>query len=569
MLLVQGTGGGKSAVPQTVGAVTRGVTLIIENTLSLSADQHSKIKNANTAYGPVKAFHLDSIRSKRNQDKLSNFLRTLPMNTDVTIFIFSSPEFLLKEPWISTMKTIILNGLLRLICIDEVHQFVMFGCTFRPEFALLKESLFKNITFTNHTTPSSTDDTQLVINLKVPLLLMTATFNTELLSILQSMIGIRITPSMYLWSGREAMQRRTVRMSISMSVQYLKLTKQILKDLLSSNINKKVIIYTNTATKAETIKEEIDSWLNLTSVFEGNTIMINGDMESEVKLISATTFTSEATNPRETLDENKYYPRVLIATSSCIGAGLDSSSVYSVIRIGYPTSILDLIQEMGRCGRNRINDGTNPSDEFYLFVSLRDFIYLNERLYDNNDQESRSFNARVIDYETQRQLQRKNLLKVIHFIYLNNTCWHEILENESGTPLEPPSSVRTSCDRACPYCLNNTKEYIMAVNRLGLSKFLAHTFINTSGANLSPTNLVKMLHDYPDVGKIIYLRPRSKTAPDNRYLQATILQLIASGMIELKISDDAPIAICSLSINESDSSPTYLDANYWKDFALL
>ena len=44
MLLVQGTGGGKSAVPQTVGAVTRGITLIIENTLSLSADQHAKIK---------------------------------------------------------------------------------------------------------------------------------------------------------------------------------------------------------------------------------------------------------------------------------------------------------------------------------------------------------------------------------------------------------------------------------------------------------------------------------------------------------------------------------------------
>ena len=142
MLLVQGTGGGKSAVPQTVGAVTRGITLIIENTLSLSADQHAKIKNANTTHGPVKAFHLDSIRTKRNQDKLSNLLHNLPCDTDATMFIFSSPEFLLKDPWKTTMEALIERGLLRLTCIDEVHQFVMFGCTFRPQFVLLKDSLF-------------------------------------------------------------------------------------------------------------------------------------------------------------------------------------------------------------------------------------------------------------------------------------------------------------------------------------------------------------------------------------------------------------------------------------------
>ena len=62
MLLVQGAGGGKSVVPQTVGSVICGVALIIENTLSRSADQHSKIKNVKTSHGRVKAFHLDSIR---------------------------------------------------------------------------------------------------------------------------------------------------------------------------------------------------------------------------------------------------------------------------------------------------------------------------------------------------------------------------------------------------------------------------------------------------------------------------------------------------------------------------
>ena len=567
MLLVQGTGGGKSAVPQTVGAVTCGITLIIESTLSLSADQHSKIKNANSTHGPIKAFHIDSIRTKTNQDKLANMLISLPPTTDASIFLFSSPEFLLKEPWTSMIETLLERSLLRLVCIDEVHQFVMFGYTFRPEFGLLRDSLFKKLVASNGS--NATNPSQLPVSLKVPLLLMTATFNTELLGLLQSMIGISITPSMYLWSGRDEMQRRTVRISVSISTQYLKSVKVILKNLLSSNLDKKVIIYTNTATKAESIKEEIDSWLNLTSAFEGDTIMINGDMESEVKLKSATMFTTHINNPRGLVDDSKFYPRVLIATSSSIGAGLDSRDVYSVIRIGFPTSVLDMIQEMGRCGRNRSNDGTDPSDNFYLFISLQDFVYLNERLYNPTDKNIQQHNGRVIDYATQIILQRKNLIEVLAFVYLNNNCWYMNLEATSGSPLEPPSSQHRRCGKACPVCVASVKEYILPVSRLGLSKFLANTFINLSGADLSPSNIVKLLHDFPSVGQVIYNRPRSTTAPDNKYLHSTILQLLASGMIELKITQEEPAATCSLSICEHDSSPTYLHARYWKDFTLI
>ena len=197
MLLVQGTGGGKSAVPQTVGAVTRGVTLIIENTLSLSADQHSKIKSANTAHGPIKAFHLDSIRTKRNDEKVSNLVTTLANNTNASTFLFSTPEYLLKNPWMTMIETLIDKRLLRLVCVDEAHQFAMFGCAFRPEFSLLKDSLFKKIVNNNDSNENSNNSSSLPINLKVSLLLMTATFNIQLSSILQKMIGIRMTPSMF------------------------------------------------------------------------------------------------------------------------------------------------------------------------------------------------------------------------------------------------------------------------------------------------------------------------------------------------------------------------------------
>ena len=50
-------------VPMTVGSVTRGVTLIIENTQSLAADQVSKFQQANTTYCLIKAIHLDAIKN--------------------------------------------------------------------------------------------------------------------------------------------------------------------------------------------------------------------------------------------------------------------------------------------------------------------------------------------------------------------------------------------------------------------------------------------------------------------------------------------------------------------------
>jgi superfamily II DNA helicase RecQ len=43
MLLVQSTGGGKSAAPQTCGCMNAGVTIVLENTLALGADQCSKL----------------------------------------------------------------------------------------------------------------------------------------------------------------------------------------------------------------------------------------------------------------------------------------------------------------------------------------------------------------------------------------------------------------------------------------------------------------------------------------------------------------------------------------------
>ena len=72
----------------------------------------------------------------------------------------------------------------------------MFGVTFRKEFTVFKQSVFKHLIDTK---PSDViEPGSLATYLKVPLLLMTATLNQELLKILYMMIGIRVVPDNYL-----------------------------------------------------------------------------------------------------------------------------------------------------------------------------------------------------------------------------------------------------------------------------------------------------------------------------------------------------------------------------------
>ena len=92
MLLIQGTSSGKSAVLQTVGVVMCRVTLIIENTLSLAANQQSKYSSATQNHGPILSYQIDSILDKKDVTNLSNMLLDLFTNINVSLFLYSSPE---------------------------------------------------------------------------------------------------------------------------------------------------------------------------------------------------------------------------------------------------------------------------------------------------------------------------------------------------------------------------------------------------------------------------------------------------------------------------------------------
>ena len=145
LLLVQGTGGGKSAVAQTVGVVDCGVTLVIEELLAVATDQKSKVRTASNEYGPVLAYQLDSLKNPLLISKLQTKLLDMKKTSNTTIFLYSSPECLMRQPWRTLIIRLINNGVLKLVCVDEIHLYVMFGLTFRKEFTTLKDTFFKHL----------------------------------------------------------------------------------------------------------------------------------------------------------------------------------------------------------------------------------------------------------------------------------------------------------------------------------------------------------------------------------------------------------------------------------------
>ena len=146
LLLVRSTGGGKSVVPQTCGCTKAGVTIVLENTQALGADQCSKLDKLNKAN--IITYQLDLLKSDQQRTQFAKDIEAHlhPTNTSATsclvsIFIFSSPEAVISSHFFASVKAIINANKLSLFCIDEVHQYIEFGTTFLKEFCQLKDIL--------------------------------------------------------------------------------------------------------------------------------------------------------------------------------------------------------------------------------------------------------------------------------------------------------------------------------------------------------------------------------------------------------------------------------------------
>jgi superfamily II DNA helicase RecQ len=205
LLLVQPTGSGKSSVPQTASVVTSGATIVIEPTLALSSDQASKFKAAtNVPGGNVYSYQLDFQKNEQQRQELANNILTVlkqkataSIDSGIVSFVlFTSPETLLLPTWTNMVDELLEIKMLNLLCIDEVHLFIDFGLSFRRQFLCLRDRIFNKLIKSNINNNNQSTST----TLKLPVLCMTATFNTKLLLLLQQITNITFDICCFFWS---------------------------------------------------------------------------------------------------------------------------------------------------------------------------------------------------------------------------------------------------------------------------------------------------------------------------------------------------------------------------------
>ena len=104
--------------------------------------------------------------------------------------------------------------------------------------------------------------------------------------------------------------------------------------------------------------------------------------------------------------------------------GLDSPDVFAVARMGFPTSIFEMAQELERCGRGR--SGT-VTDDFYLLLSCQDFIYLNTRLYKPSTFVPSTISP-ILSLQKEKEIQQQNLIDLLKVIVLKGICFNFVAE---------------------------------------------------------------------------------------------------------------------------------------------
>ena len=89
---------------------------------------------------------------------------------------------------------------------------------------------------------------------------------------------------------------------------------------------------------------------------------------------------------------------------------------------------------------------------------------------------------------------------------------------------------------------------------------------------MNSKDLINNLMNFPNVGTSIYGRKRSTNPPENEITHMTILQLIASGLVQLQCVKDDPKAVLALGMCDHQphmNYPSCLIESKWTTMSLI
>jgi superfamily II DNA helicase RecQ len=271
-----------------------------------------------------------------------------------TLFLFSSPQLIVTKPAVlQILQSLLQNGHLVFVAVNELHLFVHFALSFRTSFASLKPILFDHLHAPSSTAPL------------VPLLLMTVTCTPRILKDAEELLGFTLEPSNIHWPSPAGMRHRSVDFQLLYTSKAYTLFKTLLSALLRQP-TRKYIVYVNQRLMVQSFSKNYSLALDEDdSLYEVDIVCLVGTLTKEQK----------AHHIIRTFVQGSYdsfNPRLLVATSGAANAGLDDPNVCGVFLLDFPALIIDWAQEKGRAGRYDRRRLLLPCCDFpgILFVSL-------------------------------------------------------------------------------------------------------------------------------------------------------------------------------------------------------
>ena len=187
-------------------------------------------------------------------------------------------------------------------------------------------------------------------------------------------------------------------------------------------------------------------------------------------------------------------PRILVAASGSAGTGLDCMSMCLVLRAEFSLSMLDTIQEMGRHGRGREQQGAIAA-YFEMCVSLHDCMCVRERCQDMTEKKDG-----LMTVKEQVDAQSNNLLINLQLCVVNNGCLHQFLERHVMSPTHNNAQEASmeKCGTSCSSCKNTRHDIFLPVSRPGVTKILVGAFFRSGLTLITPLELGRKIRDVND-----------------------------------------------------------------------
>lgn len=503
-------GAGKSLTYIVAGCIACGVTLIFQPTLTLSADQVSKLRQL-PENASVAAFNLDDYKTPGEWNVVEGRIRRatfdVPESSLPPIFLVVSPQCASdsKRPWRKLFLDLARAGLLRLMVIDELHLVREQGETLRPEFSQLGKSVIAEVKKVSPMTP---------------IVLFSATVQLPDLVFVERMFSSNITRIS--WAPPRAMQKRNIFISFVCRSMYSSVAKSIMKDVISDP-SKKLMAFVDFKVDVANTAGAIRDIASGIKDCDMDCLEITGDDPPEQKAFNINIFCNNVTTPAEKEAARLY--GALAGTSGCVSTGVDPRGVVLVSRRGCPPSPSAMFQELGRLSRGDVIPGWRYT--YHMTLDVSSYARLVWRI-ETTPNATRA--------EKDRNLA--NLLLALKMVVLDDTCLHYALEVMFGRP-DAIETMPSACNGMCPRCsgVRNAESFPFLIKPL--KKSLLKVFNEPAAVKLGGTQdasyfAAKLRAVSIDEG--VWVDRKAKTTArktiEAHAVEMLVLQLLAAGIIE-------------------------------------